>query len=171
MSRAASRPTFPDCREDELSALAWFQDPQTYPRLLEELEAHPSLYLYELLRRLPGIAPALDASVARLWRSRPPVAACWDGGSAGNASVAVALRHGRAEALGEAYRRLAFYPPERESGSDSLLEALRPNLVTDMPVGTRRDDDVLVAWLKKHRPEDYRYDAARRRFVLRDTGG
>jgi hypothetical protein len=151
---------------EELRALAWFEDPRTYPRLLAEFEARPSLAYYALLRRLPGISPALDASVIRIWRRRPPVIRSADVDWDTAPVVAMALRRGEAEALRETYRRLSVYRDDGAGNRVLFLDALRDSLITGMPADTRHDPDALATWLLKHRPEDFHYDAARQRFVL-----
>jgi hypothetical protein len=149
-----------------LAAVAWFRDPQTYPRLLDELESHPDLTTYHLLRRLPGIEAALDASVARLWERHPPVISGW-GEMEAAARLSVALRHGHAEALREAYRRLAVGSAAPLRVHEALLSALQENLVSGVPITWPSGYEAFAAWLLRHRPEDFLYDAGRRRFVLR----
>ncbi|MBI5387404.1 MAG: hypothetical protein HZA90_22310 [Verrucomicrobia bacterium] len=152
-----------------LAALAWYEDPRTYPGLLEILENDPNLENYERLRGLPGIQAALDRAVDRAWRARPRTLIP---GRETPLVLSVALRHGRREALQEAFGILRVLRTDRsESLSWQLLEAFRANLVcAPLKPQETYDPKRFVPWLLEHKAEEFRFDAVRRRWVPTKQG-
>lgn len=55
-----------------IEALATLEDPETYPVLLKSLESSNSWSIYDVVRKLPGISPALDETIARMSRELSP---------------------------------------------------------------------------------------------------
>ena len=147
-----------------IQALAWFEDPETYPRLLDEFESNPSLRLYELLRQLPGIRPGLDERIDRLWSRLPRTLARTHAGP--SPVLAVAARCGRREALKEAYRRFILIPEEQRTQDWGLLQAFRENVtMAGVRPGYQDSKQEAVVWIEAHPPDRLRYDIFLRRFV------
>ena len=154
---------------DALRAIAWFHDPQTYPRLLEAFEAEPSVSLDDLLRPLPGLAPELDAIAARSWREEKLVLR-EPGGQMFGEMFNLAMRRGDVSALQRVYQMLD------DPGDSRLNYALNMGIplpdTIQMPglrPEDRQDYNVVFAWMRKHRPEDFVFSPARRQFVLKQT--
>jgi hypothetical protein len=150
---------------ESLQAIAWFADPQTYPRLLQELESNPSEPLYDALRALPGIAGPLDASVTRLWRDHTVLLRRFE--DAGQA-LRLALREGKPEALA-----WACHLAEQLNSGNPIAATMRGSVfegVVELPEvpasGTDRSS-IFLALLSRRRAEDFVFDPARRRFVLK----
>ncbi len=152
---------------DLVRAIAWLEDPGTYPRLLLELARDPRLETYEALRLLPGIEAELDRTVARIWAQGSPVVTAWEA----PAALSVALRHGLAGAFSEAYRALHVQAAAGSHRAGRTGERLAQTTI--MP-GLRRNDrhneGKVVAWLLQYEPGDFRFDPVRRRFVLKSGG-
>jgi len=136
------------------------RDPASYPRLLEEFVADPSLDFYEALRGLPGIKDQLQAALDRLWAERPrDYASALSGAS----RLSVLMRAGRLEALEEASRLWSRLTPDRRAHQTPLIEALRDNIAS-LP-STSPDEAALARWLEGKHADAFRFDPSLRRFV------
>jgi hypothetical protein len=155
--------------QSAFQALAWFDDPATYPALLDEFAANPRKFEFDLLRSLQGIEPGLDETVTRIWHNWPRLLE--EDGSI-SAEPLIALRAGRQEALAEVFR--IFHLNLKQSGSlqslnGSLLYTLRNAI--EWPADLRDkffgDDAALADWLAQHRADDFQFDPLRQHFVLK----
>ncbi len=152
-----------------LPANAWFDDPATYPKMLEQFQAYPNTYEYDILHLLPGLATNLDQAVRDFYDQWPKVID-ENGQVRVPQALSVGLRHGLPEALTETYRmfELVSAPKRRDQGQ--LINTLRDNLeIPGMTRKNRADYGWLATWLAAHRAKDFQYDAARGRFVLKPT--
>jgi hypothetical protein len=150
---------------ESLQAIAWFADPQTYPRLLQELESNPNDPLYDALRALPGMAGPLDATVTRLWRDQTAVVRMWENVSP---ALRLALREGKPEALAWACHlagEINLVNSTAATRLDSVFEG-----TIELPavpgLGFLEPRSVL-AMLRQHRAGDFVFDPARQEFVLK----
>jgi hypothetical protein len=150
-----------------LQAIAWFHDPQTYPRLLEEFEADPTVAADDLLRTLPGLDAPLESIVARQWHEESLVFRHNNIWQMFGQTFQLALRHGQAGALQRAYVFLDDPDFEQFNLDYTLAYALADGI--QMP-GVRPQDrqksEVVLAWMRQHRPEDFIFNPALRQFVL-----
>jgi hypothetical protein len=149
---------------EAIQAIARFKDPNTYERLLAELEAEPGISIYDALSALPGIDAALDQSVERIWKSKFGLFDALDGVTV--PELEIALQHGKPQALA-LLRRLILdvktSPYEISSGAAwNLTETFKRHVQIPSP-----NDNIDVARvLQEHRPQDFHFDPAARRFVL-----
>jgi len=152
-----------ELQPDMMRAFAWFEDPMTYPRLLDQLEASPRVEFYEMLRLLPGMEGDLADTVNRMWDTRVPLL----GDTEPPRQLSVVLRHGRDDALREALRMLRLCTRTRGYYVDRLAGMLAENIVlTGLPKHERQNETKVLAWLAPHSAEDFEFDSVRRRFVL-----
>jgi hypothetical protein len=155
---------------DVICAIVWFKDPQTYPRLLAEFEANPSVKMDDLLRPLPGMEPKLDAIVSRLWRAKrlePYNPEFWD---TWEEHFRLAMRHGETSALRRVYQILEKPQFDAPQNKNLLTRALVETVA--MPgLGTedRNDDLAVLAWMRRHHAEDFVFNPDTRKFVLKHT--
>jgi hypothetical protein len=150
---------------ESLQAIAWFADPQTYPRLLQELESDPNEPLYNALRPLPGIAGPLDATVTRLWRDQSSPMRML-----GNLTPALrlALREGKTEALAWACHLAEQLDTNWPYASNGLLPAFEGTVeVPAVPPPMSNQPTNVLAFLRRHHADDFVFDPARQRFVLK----
>lgn len=152
-----------------LQAIAWFHDPQTYPRLLEEFAASPSLGTEAVLSSLPGLAPQIDAIVARQWHEESL-------GHSQHASLMfgelfqLAMRHGQTSALARVYLVLDNPDFMKDTPDYSLARVLWDTVqMPDAKPGERNHSESAIAWMRKHRPEDFVFNPALRQFVLKSS--
>ena len=152
-----------------MRAIAWFHDPETYPRLLEEFESHPGVSEYEFLRTLPGLEKELDAIIARHWRAESLVLR-EPGWQMFNKSFRLAMHHGETSALQRVYQLLN--DPNEKSPNNVIPMGYSLADMIQMP-GLKPEDrhnhDLVLAWMRQHRPEDFVFSPARRQFVLKPT--
>lgn len=157
-------------------ALAWLEEPETYPLLLQELELNPSVSLYELFRTLPGLSEALDATVNRI--SQRMTHAGW--GRTGARIVGddwvlrlypgleTCVRHGNIEAFQTAFELFLGRPPNQRHQATQLLQFLRNNIALPVLAGYGYwNDERLARWLEERKAADFNFDPVRRRFVAR----
>ena len=111
------------------------------------------------------MAPRLDAIVARQWHDHSLVLnqASWE---MFDEHFRLALRHGQTSALQRLYLLL------NTPGFDHGFEPYLANSLADeipMPGVAPRDrynNDLVLAWARKHRPEDFVFNRALRQFIL-----
>jgi hypothetical protein len=152
---------------DALRAIAWFREPQTYPRLLEEFEAGPNVEADDALRTLPGVGPNLDAIVSRVWR-RESLVDRYGANQMFGQPFQLAMRHGERSALQRIY--LFLDDPEAESMNVgwTLANSFGGTIqMPDVKPEERDNPQAVAAWLRKHRPEDFVFNAELRQFVPR----
>jgi hypothetical protein len=154
---------------DAMRAIAFFHDPQTYPRLIEEFKANPSTEADELLETLPGLKPQLDDIVAQTWHKKSLV---WHqfGYEMFYDEFDLALRHGQTSALQRAYLVMNTPELDRTSIEYPLANALwRGILMPDLDPNSRyaSDKDVVFDWMRKHTIQDFVFNPALHQFVLR----
>ena len=151
-----------------LRAVAWFHDPETYPRLIAEFEAYPSEDTDELLHNL-GLDAQLEPIIARNWHRAKLTTAP---NSLYQSSFRLAMRHGDPSTLERVYRMiLADEAPEL--WKRELFGAYTLSTFIQMPEvkssNDRQKNEIVLAWLQKHRPADFVFSPARRQFVLKDN--
>lgn len=155
---------------EALQALAWFEDPQTYPWLLNHFTMNPTVAQYDLLRLPPGIQDGLKATLDRLWQRRPP----WYYNMRQSLPLVfpAVLRAGRWEAFRDAYRLFELVPEGERTMNISLLQALAECIhAEELSLTTRYDYPFVEGWLAQHHADDFRYHAGRRQFVLKGEIG
>jgi hypothetical protein len=155
---------------EAMQAIAWFQDPQTYPSLLRGLQGTPRTDLYDLLRSLPGMADPLAASVAQLWADHDPVLSdnTWEL----QQTLKLALHAGNPDALRFALRLLDETAPKRgrPQDNDVLDEIFRNNVdLSGLQWNDRQNDQLILAKLRGHAPGEFTFDSIRQCFVLKST--
>jgi hypothetical protein len=149
-----------------IQAVASFEDPQTYPWLLDHFRMGPNVSSYDLLSRLPGIQDRLLQTVDQLWRERPPLFYQYQ--QALPAIMPVALRQGKPEALREAYRFFEFSRTVAGINDESLSDALMQCIHTeDLLPDARHDYSRVANWLTRFHAEEFRFNPGRRQFVLK----
>jgi len=151
-----------------LQAIVSFQDPATYPRLLAEFTANPNPEVYDLLRRLPGLAEPLAKILASEWDNRNPVVATQPGMS--GTDLGLPLHTGNPAALKMAFRWLAETQPSDNPGAENweLAQRFRENVY----LGQKLPDDFqaaggVLAAMRHYGPDDFHFDPVRQRFVLK----
>jgi hypothetical protein len=151
--------------EEAVQALLALEDPALHARLLQDFELDLSLRRYEQLRPVPGLAAALPVLVNQLWQDRTPILH--------NPAdlrlppiLRVALRQGHPEALPELWRIWRLLPSGNRTFANQLFETLRTEFSSPELVGNwRYDQRKLVAWMDRHRPEDFQFEPVARRYV------
>jgi hypothetical protein len=151
---------------DALRAIASRQDSNTYPRLLEEFAAQPSLAAAELLETLPGLEPQLKSIVSRQWRTRGLVLQnsnwtwLWN-------LLPLALHYGNPDALQKLYQVL-LDPDSGEQNLSPITYNLANQIqMTGLKSPGRYNSPKVVVWLRQYRPEDFVYSPARHQFMLK----
>ncbi|HIL68313.1 MAG TPA: hypothetical protein EYG38_00475 [Verrucomicrobia bacterium] len=154
-------------------ALAWLENPMTYPALLAAMERQISLEFYEIslefyeiLKTIPDLESDLNLAVHRLWQNRLKVISkvC-----AQSTLITVALRHGITEALEEVHRRLEWTINANQISAFNLTRVIRDNIViTGLDPSQHHNDQKLLKWFHRYKPEDFQFDKTRRRFVLKE---
>ena len=82
----------------------------------------------------------------------------------------LAFRHGETSALRRAYVLLDDPAFDRASGDLALADALRPGVqMPGLSPKERQNHETVLAWMRKHRPEDFVFNPARRQFVLKEN--
>ena len=148
-------------------AVAWLENPATYPKLLATMEQQNSIEYYEILKRISGMKSDLDRSMRRHWQKRLNVLRRFDDDSP---RIRLALRHGNSEALKEIYRRMEWINISYGFGSNGLARAIRDNIImTGLDTRQHHDDVTLMKWFHRFKPGDYQFDTALERFVLKDS--
>jgi hypothetical protein len=151
-----------------VQAIASFQDPGTYPRLLAEFEAHPRSDVYDVLRPLPGMEAPLAASVARVWQNHDRFVSSFMGGF--QTVLSLALHTGNGEAFRFAYRLLAETNPGRNSGANQwdLAQVFRDNVKLEgIKPGDFQNNQSVLDWMRHHRAEAFVFDPVREQFILK----
>ena len=150
-----------------MRAVAWFHDPETYPRLIAEFEAYPSEDTDELLHNL-GLDTQLEPIIARNWRA---IKLATSPNSMFQISFRLALRHGDPSTLERLYRLVVEdKEPARRMGEFSGANSLGWLIqMLSIKSGNRQNNETVLAWLQKHRPEDFVFNPARRQFVLKEN--
>lgn len=149
--------------------VAEFEDPATYGRLLADLERNGSAQFYENLHRLPGIEPALTATVKRYFErvtihGRPPAGEADDNSRQLLDNLKMPLRHGLPEALDDALILIKWLGDSRLRSTQRLWLAsvlqVPPEVGEDL-IGGRGKVSAFFLSLK---PEDLHWDAFTRRW-------
>lgn len=166
--RLAAQPRRRSLPLSALRAMALLRDPQIYPRLLEEFESCEAAQ-YDVLRTLPELEPHLPGIIRRRWREEGLV---WHrtGTSTFGDAFKLALRLGEPSALRRAYQMLDDAEFKVSDGGWQLADALRTGVqLSGLSPNKRHDYDAVLVWMRKHRPEDFAFDPARRQFVLKEN--
>ena len=159
-----------------VQALAWFADPVTYPRLIENLAANPSDATYDLMRTLPGIQPQLREAIGQQWTKMRGVADFRSDHF--RYTLGQALYEGYPDAFREFWT--ALNELDGKDGSDDwwqselLQNHVRlPANLTKPSHGTTTRLDPVLAWCRRHPADEFVFDSVRRQFVLKSelTGG
>ena len=150
-----------------MRAVALFHDAETYPRLIAEFEAHPSEAADELLHNL-GLDAQLEPIIARHWHGTKLATSP---NSMFGTSFRLAMRHGDPSTLERVYRMIVLdeevLRKMREMSAAYSLSSLIQ--MPEIKSNERQNNDVVLAWLQKHRPEDFVFSPARRQFVLKEN--
>ncbi len=152
---------------DAMRAIASFQDPQTYPRLLGEFQANPNEAADDFLWTLPGLRKELDNVVARHWRTQGLVLHT-PGDAMFLEPFILAMRHGETNALARVYQVLD--DPEMQRPDQEIIPRWSLSKTVRIPgltVNSRDYQAKALAWMRQHRPEDFVFDPALREFVLK----
>ena len=150
-----------------LRAIAWFREPQTYPRLLDEFELCQE-WQYEVLRTLPGLEPQLAEIIHRRWREESLVVSSL--GSQQYELFQLAMQLGETNALQRAFQLLDDPDFNVSSQGMQLANALRSGVqMSGLTPEKRHDDEAVLAWMRTHRPEEFVFDLARRQYVLKEN--
>ncbi|MFC7339349.1 hypothetical protein ACFQY0_19310 [Haloferula chungangensis] len=142
-----------------VEAIATLEDPKTYPHLLQALETSNSWAIYDTVRKLPGITPALDESIARMSHDLNPIQVLADGRHDDYFRVFDAfrpgVRHGNPEALEKLLELWRLLPRER-----FRFGMIRPlaNLVQPEPA-IPETTEAWIAFLSGKSREDFTYDS------------
>lgn len=153
---------------EAIQALASFQDPQTYPHLLEALKAQPRSDVYDILRVLPGMAAPLADCVSTIWRESNGIVS-YNSGEFVEPILGLALHAGNPEALRFAYRLLEESGSNRfNSGDWALAQVFRENVKPDkLGYQDVQDNTKLLRWMSGYQADSFVFDPVRRRFVLK----
>ena len=150
-----------------IRAIAWLQEPQTYPQLLAEFERNPSVAADEVLCTVPGLEPELDRIVARQWHEESLVLHQNNCFQMFTELFRLALRHGQTSALQRAYLVLTEPDFEQMNLDYTLAHALADSIqMPGVKAADRDDSRIVLAWMRQHRLEDFVYNPALRKFVL-----
>ena len=149
-----------------IRALVWLHDPKTYPRLLEEFKANANSEAFDMLRTLPELRPSLEEVVRRDWRHDSLMLSEINVWTMFGVSFDLALRDGQETALPRAYRIMADPVFEDNNASYYLANAFRNCVwMPGLDPLDRQDNDQVIAWMRKHRPEDFAYNPELRQFI------
>lgn len=151
-----------------VQAIAWFQDPATYPRLRLEFEKSPSVSSAAFLESLPGMGDTVKTIAARQWR-RDRLVMREPGQLLFGESFRLALRQGDPTALERIYQVLDISSNDRMNTEWYLTSSLADGIdMRGLKPQNRHNSDAVLAWLRQHRPEEFVFNAARRQFVLKN---
>ncbi len=151
---------------EAVQALAWYADPVTYPRLLENLAVNPS-DAYDLLRTLPGIQPQLRETIDRQWTKMSGVA---DFRADHFRDVlANALFEGDLDAFREFWAALGEQDGQYDWWQSELVHkhVRIPAKLADAGNGKPVGLDPVLAWCRHHSADEFVFDSVRRQFVLK----
>jgi hypothetical protein len=150
---------------DLARAVAWFQDPKTYPQLLDQLIRRPEPNLYDVVRMLPGIEPQLDLAVEKIWKRRTRFS-----GRSVTPALYVGLRHGKQEAFRELYAAIARNSPDEIMNAYEYVLAFGKHVyLPEFDMAQIHDIAFLAAWVKRYKADDFVFCPVRRQFVLKNT--
>ncbi len=151
---------------EAVQALAWFADPVTYPRLLENLAANPS-DAYDLLRTLPGIQPQLRETIDRQWTKVSGLVNFND--ELFHNALAHALYEGNPAAFREFWAALGEQDGQYDWWQSELVhQHVRvPGKLADAGNGIPASLDPVLAWCRRHAADEFVFDSVRRQFVLK----
>lgn len=137
--------------------------PGTRARLLADFEQRPSIQTYDIMRTLDGFEPDLQVSLDVIWRERPRAIRS----DADSTRLGILLRTGSKDALVQVLRVFHLVPQAHRDQLWSLLDACREALVMEgIDHSKRYDHGALAVWLEDKQPDDFEWDAHRRRWVL-----
>jgi hypothetical protein len=150
----------------DFKVLVALKDASLHPVLLDAFESSPSDYRLWQIQQVPGIEPALGATMDRLWARRPRGP---DERSEWMTCMSVQAAYGRTEAFRELYRwqQVAADDYQRQEIRRKLMELIH---WTEGKPLARWDDSACAARLKEHRAEDFQFDPAWRGYVLKTNG-
>lgn len=150
-----------------MRCVAWFEDPATYPAMLETLKEHPTIPLFELVQSLDIPEQDLDEAVKHIWQNRLRT---FDHAQRSDNAFAIALKHGMREALEHGFHLLNLIKPPTREHAWGLIHPLRDAIVLDaLTPGMRHDDAQTLKVLEAIDPEDLVYDPILKKFVLNDS--
>ena len=151
---------------EAVQALAWYADPVTYPRLLENLAVNPS-DAYDLLRTLPGIEPQLRETIDRQWTKMSGVADFR--GDHFRYALAQALYEGDLDAFREFWTALGEQDGQYDWWQSELVHnhVRIPAKLADAGNGKPARLDPVLAWCRHHAADEFVFDSVRRQFVLK----
>jgi len=150
---------------DLAKALAWFQDPKTYPQLLDQLVRRPEPNLYDVVRTLPGIEPQLSQAVERIWKRRPR-----DSGRSVTPALYIGLRHGKQEAFHKLHTTIVRSTSSEGMNVYEYILAFGKHVyLPEFDMAQIHDHAFLAAWVKRYKAEDFAFCPVRRQFVLKNS--
>ena len=151
---------------EAVQALAWYADPVTYPRLLENLAVNPS-DAYDLLRTLPGIQPQLRETIDRQWTKTSGVADFRS--DRFRYALAQALYEGNPDAFREFWTALGEQDGQYDFWQSELVhQHVRiPEKLANAGNGKPASLDPVLAWCRHHAADEFIFDPVRRQFVLK----
>ena len=148
---------------DLAKALAWFQDPKTYPLLLDQLVRSPEPYLYDIVKNLPSIELPLEQAVEKIWKRRPRFS-----GKSVTPALTIGLRHGNQEAFRELHTSIVrSSSADGMSSYEHLLAFGKHVYLPEFDMAQIHDHAFLSSWIKRYKAEDFVFCPVRRQFVLK----
>ena len=153
-----------------IQAIVLFHDPKTYPRQLEECDANPDSGVVDALRTLPELQSSLDEIISRHWQQDRLVLSEVNLWTMFGSSFQLAMGDGRKSALQRAY--LIMADPDFDDGNLDyyLANAFRQHVwMPDLAASKRKHDQEVIAWMRKHRLEDFTFNPELRQFIPKTT--
>lgn len=149
-----------------LIALASLEDPQTYPILVAAVEKGVWFEVYEKIRRLPGIEPALSEALARRYRKTRSLPTRSNGRPTACREMVGRCVMPAANGLPEAFADLLARVQAPEAADDGII---REYLTQVMQIPDEPDWRVAHARLASKSPADFRYDTLSRLWIPIET--
>ncbi len=153
-----------------IQAIVSFHDPKTYPRLLEEFDANPDSGTVDALRTLPELQSSLDEIISRHWQQDSLMLSEMNRWPMFGTSFQLAMGDGRKSALQRAYLMMADPDFDDENLTYYLANNFRQHVwMSGLDASKRNHDQEVIAWMRKHRLEDFTFNPELRQFIPKAT--
>lgn len=149
-----------------MRAIVKLRDEHTYPLLLARFEENPTAEDASILRTVPELAPRLDAVIRHHWREARLV---WEepGFIRVQDAFEMAMQEGDRDALRWLYQVLNCPEFDQSKEFSSELQYPLRRSVEAPGLNTKKRGDEIIAWMRQHRPDDFVFDPAQRKFALK----
>ena len=145
-----------DYNDTLFRAVCYFEDPSTFPRLVEQLRGLQSLEAYWAVRQLDGIKPLIDAVLQDEGRKLALQSAKEDHQKR---PLSYALMIPASHGVPEAFERFWSLAADDSLGAPMRINWYPLSQILISPHDFKRDEETWRQFLKAHQANDFEYDA------------